>query len=119
MLFIMDIIPMFKILKTFTGKCATCGCMGDVELIKTYHCFRLFFIPIFKWKVQYYLKPSCGQEVTVSEEIALGILYGKISVDQIRIEHRLSNPNLCPHCGKTLENDFGYCPYCGRRRSAK
>ena len=87
MLLIMDIIPILKVLKHFSGSCDTCYCEGDIELIKTYQCFRLFFIPLWKWHVQYYLKHSCGGQIEISEEVALGILHGTVSTENMHIEH--------------------------------
>ncbi len=117
MLFIMDIIPMMKILKTFKGQCDTCECEGDIELLKTYQCFRLFFIPLFKWHVQYYLKHSCGAQITISEEVALGILHGTISIEKLHIVHENTPSKQCMVCGNTLEAHFVYCPYCGTKRA--
>ena len=116
MLFIMDIIAMMKILKTFRGYCDTCECDGTIELLKSYQCFRLFFIPLFKWHVQYYLKNSCGGQVTISEEVALGILHGTIDIEKMHIEHERIQFNQCLTCGQVLESNFEYCPYCGAKR---
>ena len=119
MLFIMDIIPMIKILKTFRGTCDTCQCEGTLELIKTYECFRLFFIPLFKWNVKYYLKHSCGGQATISEEIAIGILHGTIEMNNMHIEHEKLKSEHCSHCGHDLDSQFEYCPYCGQKRVFK
>ena len=143
MLFIMDILPMMKILKSFQGKCDTCQREGNIELIKTYQCFRLFFIPLFKWQVKYYLKHSCGGQIEVNEEVALRILHGIISTEHLHMEHEKVedeygqmqsndkqmaygqkenqqpsqvNDRCCSHCGKALETQFEYCPYCGMKR---
>lgn len=119
MLFIMDVLPMMKILRSFQGKCDTCQHEGTIELIKTYQCFRLFFIPLFKWQVKYYLKHSCGGQVEINEEVALKILHGMISTEHLHMEHgqpSQANNRWCPHCGKALEPQFEYCPYCGKSR---
>ena len=116
MLFIMDIIPMMKVLKTFKGHCDTCQCEGTIELIKSYQCFRLFFIPLFKWHIKYNLKHSCSGQVTINKEVALGILHGTVKTEQMHIEHSQNVFNQCMRCGNTLESKFEYCPYCGNRR---
>ncbi|MBP3889409.1 MAG: zinc-ribbon domain-containing protein [Cellulosilyticum sp.] len=116
MLFIMDIIPMMKILKIFKAYCDTCACEGTIELLKSYQCFRLFFIPLFKWHAQYTLKHSCGSEVTISEEVALGILHGTIDITNMHIEHHTKVSNQCTTCGHVLDSGFVYCPYCGGQK---
>lgn len=116
MLLIMDIIPLLKVLKTFKGTCDTCQCEGTIELVKTCQCFRLFFIPLLKWKTKYFLKHSCGGEVIISEEVAIGILHGTISIEAMHIEHQEVNQHKCLQCGQYLEYNFEYCPYCGFKR---
>lgn len=119
MLFIMDIIPMLKTLKSFNGKCDTCQCDGTIELIKAYQCFRLFFIPLFKWQVKYYLRHSCGGQVEISEEIAIGMLHGTISTEAMHMEHQVTDTNYCLKCGNYLDQQFEYCPYCGFKRNKR
>lgn len=116
MFFIIDIIPMIKILKSINGTCDTCKLTGEINLIKTYQCLRLFFIPIFKWQVQYYLQHSCGGQTELTEEIALGLLHGSISVDNIHMSHDKQNHEICIKCGHKLDSDFEYCPYCGNKQ---
>ena len=117
MFFIIDIIPMVKILKTVQGTCDTCQLIGEINLIQTYQCLRLFFIPIFKWQVKYYLKHSCGGQTELTEEIALGILHGSISAENIHMSHIKSaikqNHRVCEKCRRQLNAEFDYCPYCG------
>ena len=116
MFFIIDIIPMKKLLKTINGTCDTCQLTGEINLIKTYQCLRLFFIPIFKWQVNYYLQHSCGGQTELTEEVALGLLHGSISVDNIHISHIKQNYRICRKCNQQLDSEFEYCPYCGDRQ---
>lgn len=94
MLFIMDIIPRMKSLKNFKSKCDTCQYEGTIELLKSYQCFRLFFIPLFKWHVQYYLKHSCGGQVTISEKIAIGILHGRLIINICTLSMEMFNQSI-------------------------
>lgn len=116
MFFIIDIIPMLKYLSTYKGTCDTCQLIGEVKLIKSYQCLRLFFIPIFKWSIKYYLQPSCGVPVAVDEEVAIRLLHGDITINHLHLEHAVYNSNSCTQCGKQLEQSFEYCPYCGHRK---
>ena len=111
-----DIMPMVKVLKTIYGTCDTCQIKGDIKILKTYQCLRLFFIPIFKWQTRYFMQHSCGGQTELTEEIALGLLHGTISVDNLHMSHDLLNPNICKKCGKMLETGFEFCPYCGSQR---
>lgn len=108
---------MLKLLKTFKGQCDTCECEGNIELIKSYQCLRLFFMPIFKWQVKYFLKHSCGGQIEISEEIAVGILHGTIQTEKFHMTHEAFNNLQCKYCGHVLERDFEYCPYCGKQRN--
>jgi RNA polymerase-binding transcription factor DksA len=40
------------------------------------------------------------------------------TVHEFKEEYSSTWPDMkkrqCNHCGKTLEKDFGYCPYCGK-----
>lgn len=116
MFFLIDIIPMHKVLLKIQGKCETCEEMGAIELIKSYHCLRLFFIPLFKWHVAYYLKHSCGGIVPVSEDVALNITYGKVDLGTLKFQHTTSKARTCKQCGQILDPEFTYCPYCGQSR---
>lgn len=113
MFFIIDIIPMVKILKTLNGTCDTCQVSGEIKIIKTYQCLRLFFIPIFKWQVQYYMQHSCGGQSELAEDAALELLHGSISLENIHMSHIKQDSMTCKKCGKQLEGEFAYCPYCG------
>lgn len=116
MIFIMDIVPMMKVVLKQQNKCQTCEQMGELELIKAYQCFRLFFIPLFKWHVKYYLRHSCGAQVEISEEVAMHIMSGKVDLSTMYFSHKVENTNTCKYCGQSLQGDFEYCPYCGKGR---
>lgn len=106
---------MIKILLKKQNKCHTCEQMGEIELIKAYQCFRLFFIPLFKWHVQYYLKHSCGAQVEITEEVAMSIISGQVDLDNMYFSHKAAAQNVCRYCGETLQEGFEYCPYCGKK----
>ena len=39
--------------------CPVCGRYGRIQVFMTYTCFTLFFIPLFKWDRQYYVRMGC------------------------------------------------------------
>ncbi|WP_053985619.1 zinc ribbon domain-containing protein [Niameybacter massiliensis] len=116
MFFIIDIMPGLKVLKLLVGTCRSCHHNGDLELIKTYQCLRLFFIPVFKWHTRYFLRHSCGAMMAVSEEDAIAMLHAGIMPDQVQVEVMEKGPVRCATCGRILEEDFICCPYCGNNR---
>ncbi len=115
MIFIMDVVPMIKVLLKAQNKCHTCDCMGEIELIRICQCFRLFFIPLFKWHKKYYLKHSCGAQIEITEEVAMHIVTGQVDLSSMYFSHKVDQ-NVCTHCGQPLKEGFAYCPYCGKMR---
>ena len=108
---------MVKVLKTIHGTCDTCELQGEINILKTYQCLRLFFIPIFKWQIRYFMQHSCGGQTELTEEIALGLLHGTISTDHLHMSHNnKSDHRICKNCSQILESEFEYCPYCGNKR---
>lgn len=117
MFLIMDVIPLMKVLKQCGGRCLTCNQQGQFELIMTCQCFRLFFIPIFKWHKTYILRHSCGGEAVMKEEVAMGILSGQVDISTLQFTHEQGKRIYkCSSCGKALEQAFEYCPYCGHKQ---
>ncbi|MFR9239196.1 MAG: zinc ribbon domain-containing protein [Clostridium baratii] len=104
--------------------CKTCNIKTTGKLIKTFTMFQFFFIPIFKWNEEYYVKCNrCntiyeipkekGKRIENGEE--LDITYWDLKeVGNSSNDYYYAPKNICPSCGKTIEGDFKYCPYCGR-----
>lgn len=106
--------------------CSRCGGYGRYQVFMTYTYFSFFFIPVFKWNRQFYVKMSCcGSVYELDREVGMKILRGE-SVD-IREEDltlikaggrslELSDfeeERTCPGCGASVSEDYSYCPYCG------
>lgn len=113
MFLIIDIIPIIKCLKIFQGSCDTCHISGEVKLLKSYQCLRLFFIPTFKWGFKYYLQPACKTPIEIKEETAIELLHGNLSLNNLHLEHSKIEQYVCSQCGQPLRSEFDYCPYCG------
>lgn len=84
----------------------------------TYMFFSFFFIPLFKWNRHYYVRMNCCNATTeISADLGKAIARGevtKIPLDTLhfgRYENRMKH---CSYCGFTTEEDFQYCPKCGR-----
>lgn len=99
-------------------ECGFCTELSKARLVKTYKCFHLFFIPIFRWKEQYYV--IC-EECNSLYEIPLikGKKLEKNEEENIShwdlkaVEH--FSEMICPHCKRAIENTFKFCPYCGKQ----
>lgn len=100
--------------------CSRCGAFGRMEIYMTYMCFSLFFIPIFKWNKKYYVKYTCCNSIYVlDDEIGTKISHGEnisISEDNLHLaDYNIPTINRCNNCGYICDNDFEYCPKCGKK----
>ena len=122
MFFIMGVVPRHKQLQYNNSVfiCDRCGQYGRYEVFMTYMCFSLFFIPIFKWKKQYFVRTTCcGGRYELDENIGYAIAHGREV--QIRPEHlrpiggtTQTNYKRCSYCGFSTTEDFRFCPSCGK-----
>ena len=131
---------MFFIMSITTGRkdipfhqtmiCSCCGKYGHFSVYMTYTVLSLFFIPCFKWNRKYYVTTSCcNTTYQLDPEIGKGIARGEYI--EIRQEDLslVSNPGWyhtsedhktltmvkrCANCGFTTEEDYDYCPKCGK-----
>lgn len=101
--------------------CKTCSNMTSYKLLKTYNYFHFFFIPLFKWGVQYFLISRCCNTV-FSIPMELGKKLEGGGDVYIREEDLTPLNNtfdygeiVCPSCRSRVESKFRYCPYCGIR----
>ncbi len=99
--------------------CSNCSKFGRFEIIMTYTCLSLFFIPILKWGRRFIVKTSCCGKRYELDPI-VGKMIQKGQDRDIRPEDLTEVPGYggfhrnCPACGYTLNADFTYCPKCGR-----
>lgn len=104
--------------------CDICGAYGRYEAFMDYNAFSLFFIPIFKWNKNYYIKANCcGSIFSIPEHIGKDLEYGRQTTirdeDMTLISRGYNNyenqNRECSYCGYPLEKDHIYCPRCGRK----
>lgn len=105
--------------------CKRCCQNTRGKLIKSYSCFHFFFIPLFKWNESYYLVCSnCNTFYNISKEKGKRIERGEdISITYWDLQennfnndyYNTYNNHICPRCGRKIESDFEFCPYCGER----
>ncbi|MGD9230832.1 MAG: zinc ribbon domain-containing protein [Desulfobacterales bacterium] len=102
MFLIAGVSPKIKILDTNPRICPVCG-LAQAYYKRVDHYFNLFFIPILRVKK--------GEPFIMCDRC-------ERTVHEFKEEYSSTWPDMkkrqCNHCGKTLEKDFGYCPYCGK-----
>ncbi len=101
--------------------CDRCGTYGRYQVFMTYMCLSLFFIPCFKWNKQYYVQSACCDTIySLDPEIGRQIARGADieilpqHLTQVQAGYR-SCYKRCINCGFETQEDFEFCPKCGRR----
>ena len=100
--------------------CPICGAMGSYRVFMTYTVLSLFFIPCFKWNKRYYVQSTCCNALyELDPEIGNMIRRGeKVEICQehlTRVMDRGYSIKRCRNCGFTTDEDFDFCPKCGKR----
>ncbi|MDH2336797.1 zinc ribbon domain-containing protein [Clostridium perfringens] len=105
--------------------CKTCSTRTMGTLIKSYEYFHIFFIPIFRWNEKYYVMcKRCNSIYEISKEKGKAIENGEINevnledmtlIQEGQVYGKRAVKKVCPNCGKTVEGDYNYCPYCGSK----
>ena len=97
--------------------CSVCGSYGRINVYVVYSVFTLFFIPVFRFGKKYYARMSCcGSTSEISAETGKAIEKGRldrIPEEELRFSGG-SSRKYCRNCGYSTEEDFEYCPKCGR-----
>ena len=106
--------------------CGCCGRYGRYEVIMTYTYFSFFFIPLFKWNRQFYVRMTCcGAGYSLEKEVGQKILAGQdveIRPEDLTLVQGGDGSGTygrmkkhCSRCGYETFEDFEYCPKCGER----
>jgi RNA polymerase subunit RPABC4/transcription elongation factor Spt4 len=98
--------------------CPTCQGLSHFELFKSYTYFHIFFIPIFRWNISYYVRSACcGNIFALKPEIAKQYENGKtpeIKKEDLQPIKRYLPAKTCHNCGASIKLEFSFCPYCGK-----
>jgi predicted RNA-binding Zn-ribbon protein involved in translation (DUF1610 family) len=102
MFIIAGISPKVKVLDSNPRICPSCG-LARAYLKRADSYFSLFFIPLFRVKKgePFIICDRC--ETVVSDQSPPLRTWADKTPDQ------------CKSCGRTVQNGFLYCPYCGKR----
>ena len=100
MFLVAGVSPKTKVLDTNPRRCPVCG-LSRAFYKRIDRYFNLFFVPIVRVKKgePFIMCEKCEKTVQEIEQD-----YQAFPVEQ--------EPS-CNHCGKTLHQDFKYCPFCG------
>lgn len=105
--------------------CKNCNEIGSrLTLYKTYSFLHIFFLPVFKWNDRYYAVCSgCNSIYEIPKEKGIRMEQGDEEAitywDLKPMDFGYYNNYIkyrCKNCGKEVESQFGYCPYCGTKR---
>ena len=101
-------------------RCPGCGSVQGTELVKTYGYVHLFFLPVVKYDVQYFLLcPHCGAAWRLQKEDGRAMERGRLpAVDAARLtpagNHVVSQTRFCPRCGCETSPADRFCRSCGQ-----
>ena len=97
------------------------GSYGRYQVYMTYMSLSLFFLPVFKWNKQYYVQMSCCHTLYALDPV-IGKRIDRGEDIEILPEHLTevqtgwrSRYKRCGNCGFETQEDYEYCPKCGRK----
>ena len=100
-------------------QCPGCGSFLGLELIRTNGYIHLFFIPVFRYDVRYYLTcPSCGRTYELSREDGRALEQNPdLALPADRLiptgNRPFSQTRFCPSCGAQTGPGDRFCRHCG------
>lgn len=119
MFFIGGVMPGRKVFDRFRQlvTCRRCGQYAALEAFMTYTYFMFFFIPLFKWGKQYFVRSTCcGTVWQIPREKGEAIARGEaveLTDADLTPTGDFRPIRRCAHCGCAVEESFSYCPNCG------
>lgn len=91
-------------------------------LVKQYSFFHIFFIPIFKWNIRYFLIcNNCNTIYEIPKEKGIRVENGEdssITYWDLKVIENYNGAQAqlrCSNCGRAVDSNFEFCPYCGER----
>lgn len=121
MFFFFGIMPYKKeIPYLFDCICPKCGKVCRYKVFLIGNCLSIFFIPLFRWGKQYFVKTECcGTIYSLKKEVGDKIRNGEDVVinssDLTEVDSDYQKVSKCSVCGYECSDDFEYCPKCGNK----
>lgn len=101
--------------------CEECGQKGQYEFWVDYWSLSFFFIPILKWGRRYRLfSPCCQHWHRLEPEIGRQLVQGqktRLESEDLLEAEAFYERRRCTYCAQELQEDYAYCPYCGREQN--
>ncbi|MCX7842482.1 MAG: zinc ribbon domain-containing protein, partial [Clostridia bacterium] len=86
--------------------CPSCGSLTRYEIFKSYSYLHIFFIPIFRWSVRYYVQSACCNRVfELDPSIGKQVLDGhqpEIKDDYLNPLRQHQTHFVCKNCNTCL-----------------
>ncbi len=96
--------------------CPLCGRQVQMSIACSYSYFHFFFIPLFRFGVQYYATcPGCAGVFALEKRLGDCIKKGQpitLTAADLR-PVKPNQPNLCPACGHRNPAGSAFCNRCG------
>ena len=96
--------------------CPLCGGQIMMNVARSYSYFHFFFIPLFKFGVQYFATcPNCASVFAIDKALGDEIRQGTVtSISQYDLHMMKNNRDgLCPKCGHRNPAGSTFCNRCG------
>lgn len=100
--------------------CKECGSYGRYDVYMTCLVLYLFFMPVWRFRKRYFVEMSCCHALyELNGQTGKAIEKGEAVRIQENDLQLLAQGNShsykrCAYCGYQTEEDFAYCPKCGR-----
>jgi len=99
--------------------CSHCRKFGRYEVYMEYMEFSMFFIPLFKWSRNFFVKTTCCDTLyALDKEKGERILRGEeltLAEEDLQVIHEGEYRKYCPDCGGEILPEYRFCPHCGRK----
>lgn len=85
------------------------------DIYRSNNVFEFFFIPILRFNKKYLIIfPNSKKVFFLEKEIAEDALKRETSISYYDLYESDYCTSCCPGCGRELEGNFRFCPYCGK-----
>lgn len=99
--------------------CPRCGAYSQYRAYMLCTLLSLFFIPCFRWNRRYFVElRCCGARYALDPEIGRRIERGEhveLRPEDLTPISGSGASARCPGCGFATDEDFAFCPRCGRK----
>lgn len=95
--------------------CPSCGRFSRMTPYVRRQEIRLFFLPVARFRRQYYAKASCcGEIFQLDPEVGRSIERGEpVTIDESDLTFTGTPQQFCAACQRPVEPSHTYCPHCG------